>query len=167
MIVVLSTSPIYYLVLIGEVDVFSQLFGRVIIPQAVCDELSAPEVPIQLQNWIAQPPAWLEIQSAVNTPETMLERLYPGERETIVLAEQLGADLLVLDEKAARQLAVARGLKVTGLLGLLDEAATRGFIDLPTVVKRLQQTSFRASPSLLESLLARHPEINSAVDGER
>jgi predicted nucleic acid-binding protein len=66
MIVVASTSPIYYLVLIGEIDVFPQLFERSIVPQAACNELKAQDVPIQLQNWIAQPPAWLEIQSVVN-----------------------------------------------------------------------------------------------------
>lgn len=166
MIVVASTSPIYYLVLIGEIDVFPQLFGKAIAPQAVWDELNAEGVPVQLQNWIAQPPAWLEIQSVANEPDAELERLYPGEQEAIVLAEQLGADLLVLDENVARQIAVARGFKVTSLLGLLDEAATQGFIDLPTAVERLQRTTFRASPSLLKSLLERHPEINSEADAE-
>jgi predicted nucleic acid-binding protein len=102
----------------------------------------------------------------VNEPDAELERLYPGEQEAIVLAEHLGADLLVLDGNAARQIAVARGFKVTSLLGLLDEAATQGFIDLPTAVERLQRTTFRASPSLLKSLLERHPEINLEADAE-
>jgi predicted nucleic acid-binding protein len=160
MIVVASTSPIYYLLLIGEIDVLPQLFERAIVPQAVCDELNAQGVPTQLQNWIAQPPAWLEIQSVVNEPDANLERLYPDEREAILLAEQLEANLLVLDTKAARQIAVARGFKVTSLLGLLDEAARESYINLPTAVERLRQTSFRTSPTLLQSLLARHPQAN-------
>ena len=160
MIVVASTSPIYYLLLIGEIDIFPQLFERAIVPQAVCTELNAQDVPIQLQNWIAQPPAWLDIQSVVNEPDTNLERLYPDEREAILLAEQLDANLLVLDTKAARQIAVARGFKVTSVLGLLDEAARENYINFPTAIERLRQTSFRASPSLLQSLLDRYPQAN-------
>jgi predicted nucleic acid-binding protein len=167
MIVVASTSPIYYLVLIGEIDVFPQLFERAIVPQAVCNELNAQGVPAQLQNWIAQPPAWLEIQSVVNEPDANLERLHPGEWQAILLAEQVGADLLVLDNKAARQIAVARGFKVTSLLGLLDEAATQGSIELSGAIERLRRTTFRVSPTLLKSLLERHPEANLQVDGER
>jgi predicted nucleic acid-binding protein len=68
----------------------------------------------------------------------------------------LRADLIILVEKAARQLATERGLWVTGLLGVLDEAATRGLVDLPVAVERLRQTTFRASPRLLEALLQRH-----------
>jgi predicted nucleic acid-binding protein len=85
-----------------------------------------------------------------------LGRLHLGEREAITLAAQLKADLIVLDEKAARRVAVERGLYTTGLLGILDEAATRRLIDLPTAIERLQRTTFRASPRLLKALLDRH-----------
>jgi predicted nucleic acid-binding protein len=44
-IVVSDTSPIKYLVLIEEIDLLPQLFGRVIIPQAVLDELQKPRNP--------------------------------------------------------------------------------------------------------------------------
>jgi predicted nucleic acid-binding protein len=105
----------------------------------------------------------LEIQSVVNEADANLERLYPDERETILLAEQLDANLLVLESKVARQIAVSRGFKVTSLLGLLDEAVRENYIHLPTAVERLRRTSFRASPSLLQSLLARHPQANPPV----
>jgi predicted nucleic acid-binding protein len=45
---------------------------------------------------------------------------------------------------------------VTGLLGVLEQAASQNLIDLPDVISRLQKTSFRASASLLNSLLKRH-----------
>lgn len=85
-----------------------------------------------------------------------MDRLHSGEREAIWLAEELKADLIILDEKPARQIARERGLNLTGLLGILEIAATRQLIDLPTVLERLQQTTFRASPRLLKSLLERH-----------
>lgn len=156
MIVVANSSPICYLLLIGCLDVLQALFGRVILPQAVCNELGDEGAPAMVRDWIAQPPAWIEIQPIVTEPDTELNKLHPGEYEAIVLAERLGADLVILDDKAARQIAAKRGLNVTGLLGILGESATRGLIDLPTAVDHLRKTTFRASPSLLKSLLNRH-----------
>lgn len=156
MIVVANTSPLCYLPLIDHVDVLSILFGQVLIPQAVHDELNAAEAPARLRAWIAQHPAWIAIQPIIMRSDAILDHLHPGEREAIVLAEQLNADLVVLDDKAARQAALGRGLNVTGLLGILEEAATRGLIDLPIAIDRLQRTTFRASPRLLKSILDRH-----------
>jgi len=73
-----------------------------------------------------------------------------------VLAEQLKADLLLIDEKAGRQAAIQRGLKITGVLGILDEAAMLNLIDLPSAIVQLQQTNFRVSPTLIQTLLAKY-----------
>ncbi len=156
MIVVSNTSPICYLVLIDEIDLLPQLYGQVIIPEAVRDELRASGSPAVLQNWIAHPPDWLEIQSVVTSPDETLEALDFGEREAILLAERLEADLIILDERAARRVAAERGLKVVGLLGILAQSAKRKLIDLPAAIERLRQTRFRASSSLLQLLLDRH-----------
>jgi predicted nucleic acid-binding protein len=45
------------------------------------------------------------------------------------------------------------GLNVTGMLGVLDLAAERGLIDLPSAVTAVRQTNFRIDPSLLDRLL--------------
>ncbi|MCC5635001.1 hypothetical protein LC593_03865 [Nostoc sp. CHAB 5844] len=66
MIVVCDTSPLCYLILIDCVEILPQLFSRITIPNAVCTELLAEGSYIQVQNWIAKPPSWLEIQT--NTP---------------------------------------------------------------------------------------------------
>ncbi len=63
-------------------------------------------------------------------PDVSLQRLGAGERETILLAEELEADLILLDDIKARRLAVERGLIVTGLLGVLQQSATLGLISL-------------------------------------
>jgi predicted nucleic acid-binding protein len=156
MIVVANTSPICYLQLIGHLDLLSALFERVLIPVAVRDELGDEGAPETVRALVSQLPVWLDVQPVVMRSDSALEKLHPGEREAILLAETLRADLIILDEKAARQLATDRGLRVTGLLGVLDEAATRGFVNLPSAIDRLRQTSFRASPRLLDSLLQRH-----------
>jgi predicted nucleic acid-binding protein len=81
-----------------------------------------------------------------------LKHLDPGERDAILLAESLNADLLLLDENLGRQAARQRKLRVTGTLGLLDRAASRGLIDLSASLDRLTQTNFRVSPKLLQQL---------------
>jgi predicted nucleic acid-binding protein len=79
-----------------------------------------------------------------------------GEREAIVLAEQHRPDvLLLMDEGKGRREAQRRNLRITGTLGVLNDAASRGWVDLPSAFERLQQTTFRASSSLLQSLLDR------------
>lgn len=142
--------------LIEAIDVLPQLYGQVIIPQAVCQELSASGSPSVLQKWIADPPSWLIVQSVDIVVDELLLTLDLGERNAISLAERLKANLIILDEQQARKIAANRGLKVIGLLGVLYQAALKNLIDLAKSLERLKQTNFRASSSLFDSLLARY-----------
>ena len=63
MIVVADTTPINYLILIEEIDVLPKLYGRVIIPRAVSEELMRSRAPLNVQEWMKQPPDWLEVLS--------------------------------------------------------------------------------------------------------
>jgi predicted nucleic acid-binding protein len=85
-----------------------------------------------------------------------LAYLDPGEREALTLAQELQADLILLDERQGRQEATDRGFNVTGTIGLLDRAAAQGSIDIVTAVARLRQITFRVSPRLLDVLLDRY-----------
>ena len=156
MIVVADTSVLCYLVLIEQIELLPYLFGQIAILIAVFEELRAEKAPAQLQEWMTRLPKWLKIYSVTSTADITLERLHSGEQEAILLAEELKADLIVLDEKAARQIARERGLNLTGLLGILELAATRRLINLPAVLERLEQTTFRASPRLLRLILERY-----------
>lgn len=153
MIVVSDTSPICYLLLIDQIDVLPTLYQAVIIPQAVLDELKAFESPSIVKNWIAHPPNWLEIQPLKLPQEIALEKLDLGEQEAILLAKQLNADLVILDDKAARQIAVEQGLKIIGLLGILKDAARASLLNLEITFERLQDAGFWVAPDLLERLL--------------
>ncbi|NET54814.1 MAG: DUF3368 domain-containing protein [Symploca sp. SIO2E6] len=154
MIVVSDTSPICYLLLINQIDILQTLYNSVTIPQTVADELRASESPPVVKRWIAQPPDWLEIQS-IKTPQWVeLGKLDPGEREAILLAEELKASLVILDDKAARRIATERGLKIIGLLGIVKDAARSGLLNLETTFEQLQEVGFWVAPSLLERLLA-------------
>jgi predicted nucleic acid-binding protein len=152
MIVVADTSPINYLILIGEIEVLGTLYGRVLIPKAVHEELSRPGAPEPVRLWIAQPPVWLEIRSHSAAPDPSLARLDLGEREAIALAEELAADQIVLDEMLGRRAAQKRGLTVIGTVGVLRDAASEGLLDLRSSIERLQRTNFHISPAILAIL---------------
>ena len=63
MLVISDTSPICYLVLIGEIDLLHQIYTQVLIPQVVQEELLNEKSPIEVQNWINNPPHWLIIKN--------------------------------------------------------------------------------------------------------
>lgn len=154
--VVSDTSPICYLWLIGHIELLPSLFNHIFIPEAVCFKLKDKGAPASLRNWINNPPAWLRVKSVKGKFDTSLHRLHPGECEAISLAQRLSADLLLLDEKATRQAAIDHGLWISGLLGILNEAASRELLDLPEAIERLQHTNFRIAPHILRSLLYKH-----------
>ena len=163
MIVVSDTSPICYLVLVGEIELLPQLFKEIVIPQAVYNELTSTSAPAILQNWSEEIPKWLLINDVDPVQDQQLNRLDLGEKEAIILAEKLKGGLIIIDEKAARKIAIDRGLKVTGLLGVLEIAIKQGLIDIKTAIEKLQKTSFRASPQLIQSLLDRYIAFLASV----
>lgn len=156
MIIVSNTSPINYLLLIDRVNLLPELFQQIIIPQAVYSKLSDASAPDPVQTWIATPPDWLTVQPISQPSDAIADLLDPGEREAILLAQELRADLLLLDDMRARRTATERGLVITGILGILDQAATMKLIDISAAVQSLQNTSFWASDSLFQKLLDKH-----------
>lgn len=164
MAVVSDTSPLSYLILIGEVDVLHTLYGDVLIPPAVEKELRHPDGPGRTRRWIREPPTWLQVEKPPEEStwdiggetEEKLWSLDPGERQAIQLAEASGPGPLVIDERDGRQVAKDVGVPITGTIGVLGEAASEGLVDAPEVVGRLQETSFRASEELYRWLLQRH-----------
>jgi predicted nucleic acid-binding protein len=88
------------------------------------------------------PPSWLEVRPSSLQPDAVLLRLDAGEREAILLAQELHADLLLVDEQEARQEAARRALTAMGTLRVLELAAERGFVDLPTILTQLQAARF-------------------------
>lgn len=155
MIAVADASPLCYLVVIGEIDLLPTLFVQVAVPQAVIAELLHEDAPEAVRAWASNLPAWICAEPTPLLATTGTEKLHAGEQAAILLAESMRADTILLDEKAARGVAADRGLRVTGLLGVLGEAATRGLIELAPVINRLRMTSFRASPALLKATLDR------------
>ena len=90
MIVVADTGPIHYLVLSGFIGTLHDLYGVVVLPEAVRDELSHPAAPDEVRAWTAALPSWVSVRTPGSG--TGFERLGPGEREALRLALELRAD---------------------------------------------------------------------------
>lgn len=143
MIAVADASPLCYLILINEVDLLPKLFSEVVIPSAV------------IRGWAANLPPWASVRENPARNTAGLEKLQAGEQAAILIAESISAELILLDEKSARRIAAQRGMRITGTLGVLGEAAARGMVDLPAAIDRLRRTNFRCSPALMKATLDR------------
>jgi len=156
MIVVADTSPLNYLIQINAEVLLPQLYGRVLIPSGVLQELQQKGAPALVREWLNAIPAWLDSCDLLSQPDSSLSKLGLGEREAIQLATDRGADLLLIDERKGRLEATARGLATTGTLGVLLTAGDLGLIDAVEAYRRLvAETTFRTSPSLEVQFLAR------------
>lgn len=150
-VVVADTSPINYLICIGEVDLLRQLFSTVVLPDAVAAELRDPDAPAAVAAWAADLPPWIDLRPTPVSRE-VLPQLDEGERAAILLAlaEALKAPvLLLIDDADGRAEAERRGIPVTGTLGVLRAAAMRNLTDLRSSLHNLAGTSFRCSSRII------------------
>jgi predicted nucleic acid-binding protein len=108
-----DSSPLHYLILVGEVDLLHLLFGNIVIPLSVQQELECPAAPLAVREWFGKLPSWAGVRAAVAVDESL--PLGKGEREAICLARELRADVLLLDDKKARRIAQDREVGPAGL----------------------------------------------------
>jgi uncharacterized protein len=143
MIVVSDTSVLTSLIHVGRAALLQQLYGQVLIPTAVHAELirTHPQIP-----------PFVEVKAAAN--RALVKRLEVeldlGEAEAIVLAKEFNADLLLIDEKLGRQIALREGLKITGLIGLAVDAKHQKMIaSVRELVAQLEiEAGFRVSEAV-------------------
>jgi predicted nucleic acid-binding protein len=148
MIVVSDTSPLTSLITIGRADVLPSLFETVCVPEAVRDELVRGH---------GQLPSFLRVDTVRDRHhvERLLGALDLGEAEAIVLAQELHADVLLMDERAGREIAVREGVRVVGLMGVLLAAKRQGLIpSIRVVADELRRlANFRVADSVLHAVL--------------
>lgn len=152
-LVVADTSPIFYLLSIGQINLLPRLFETVFIPDAVHKELCHPTGPILLRDWVAGNPPWLKIMPVEPIDDSTLQPLGPGEQAAITLALSMHADLILIDERKGTSVALTKGFAVTGTLGVLRLARRRGWIDLDETLAKLKRTNFRYRQQMIDDLL--------------
>ena len=156
MIVIADSGPLRYLIAIDQIRLLPLLYGSIVIPPSVVNELTQTATPQSVRIWMDNLPEWVSVKSPQGSAPVFPSILGPGEREAIALAEELAADVLLVDDEGARSEAARRNIPVQGTLGTLDLAAEHGFlVDLPEAIQRLRNTNFRASEKLFEFFLER------------
>ncbi len=152
MIAVSDTGPINYLILLGVQDVLGTMFQEVALPFEVATELGDAKAPKEVRDWLLVPPAWLRVsEPGPNSRPLSLQsggELQPADISCIELAQSIAGCTLLMDDRAARQEAVARGVFTLGTLALLFRAGELGLLDFGDALTRLEHTTFRASGTL-------------------
>jgi predicted nucleic acid-binding protein len=149
-LVVADTSPIRYLIRIGEIDLLPKLYPHIILPLTVHHELSSVDAPPEVRQWAKVLPSWVIVQAPARPLHVAQTNLHQGESFAIALALELNATLLLIDDRIGVKVAADLGLTTTGTLGALVEAAQSGMVDIEEVLLKLKQTNFRATPGLFE-----------------
>lgn len=152
-IVVADAGPLHYLILIDGAEILSALFERVLVPIEVRNELLHSNTPQKVKDWMAGPRHWLQIEH-VSLPQP-IAGLHPGETDALQLALQVNAAGVLMDDLDGRSEARKRGLVVIGTIGLLERAAEKELIDLPSAIAKLRGTNFFLAEELIAAALVR------------
>jgi predicted nucleic acid-binding protein len=162
MIVVADASPLNYLIQLECVGILEQLYGRVVVPQAVMRELRDERAPVMVREWSSTLPSWADVGHLAAPQDDSLRDFGAGEREAILLAQQTRADLLLIDERRGEIEAKRRGISTTGTLGVLLTAGAMRLLDPRTAFERLlAETNFRVSAPIQHSFLERCKELTN------
>lgn len=154
--VVSNATPLIALAWLEQLALLPRLFGAIHIPQAVQDELLYAPDAIGVDEFRSA--SWLLVTPVTNqlAVDLLLDQLDVGESEAIVLAHELQASLLLMDERRGRRRAVQGGLAIVGTLGILVEARQRDFVGpLKPMLTKLQHIPFYMSQSLMTRVLKR------------
>lgn len=156
MIVVSDTTPLIGLASIGRLELLYTLFGEVYIPQAVFDETVTFGREESKAKQAVSKAKWIQIikvkdRLAVNV---LLDEMDLGEVETIILASELNADWVLMDEKKGRKKLNQLNIPKIGTIGILLKAKQLGLIPIiKPEIEKLQKTGFSISPFVVEEVL--------------
>lgn len=153
MLVISDASPLNILIRLDFVDLLPRLFGSVLIPSAVADELRDPRAPVSVQKFMMRIPTWLNVESPTHL--IGMVGIDAGEQAAISLALERRADLLLIDDRKGRRAARQMKLKIVGTIGILEMAAHRKLVDLHEALEQLRRSDFSVSDELLDDVKRR------------
>ena len=154
--VVVDATPLIALSLINRLDLLRQLFSEVLVPRAVYQEVVqlGPDLPGAAALTGAD---WIRVRSPRGKPtiEPLLLGLDRGELDALLLARELVADWVIMDERLGRRVANALQVPVKGTIGILLAAAQAGLLtkaEALTDAQQLADQGIRISVHVLEWL---------------
>lgn len=163
--VIVNSTPIITLCNIGKLHLLKDLYGQITIPQAVYEEVTAKKDSACQQ--IQSETGWILVEHIHNfyAKRMYQAKLHAGEVEVMILAqEEPKADLLIIDDAAAKKTAKYLGLTVTGTLGVLLKAKQQGYLDnINVCLRKIQAAGFYISPKIVKLVLEHANEKNTYV----
>ena len=151
--VIADSSSLIGLAQIGQFELLNELFAEIYIPESVYDEVviegkgepGAEETEKAVHN------GWMMKRAAADSfaVQALSSTLGEGESEVIILYNELKLDYAIIDERTARNMAELMGVRIIGVIGILDLAIASGVnLDKKALVDRLIATGFRISNKL-------------------
>ena len=159
--VIINSTPIIALGGMGMLELLKKMYGEVIIPQAVYDEIGLkPDSRsfIELKKSLS----WVQILPIQNqmAKRFFKTQLHVGEVEVMILATEQEADLVVMDDANAKKHAMYLGLNVIGTLGILVKCKEQGFLnEVKPLLDQMSQNGFRISENLRKIVLVQSNEL--------
>lgn len=157
MTVVSDTTVLIALARIGQFELLRRLWGRIIIPERVYEEVGRGATG-RPETLAAASAGWVAVREVQDRKSVAMlaGSLGREEAECLVLAGEVDADLLLLDDRRARTAAERAGFQVIGTLGALVLAAKRGLLDpgeVPAMIDVLRRTQFRLGEKVVRKAL--------------
>lgn len=124
--VVVNSTPLISLDRVNQLNLLQELYGQIYIPYGVYEELSVEDKHNFLTNI-----DFIKVQVIKNEEAKKFFKtsLHKGEVEVMILAEEINADLCVIDDLLARKYAKYLGYTITGTIGILLKAKEKGYIN--------------------------------------
>lgn len=164
MIAVSDATPLIGLATIGRFGLLRRLFGQIYIPAAVYSEVVVAGREIGGAKREVSAATWINHVSVTDqlAVEVLLDQLDRGEAETIVLAKELRADWVLIDERKGRRKATELGLQMVGTVGLLVRAKQLGWLEvLRPELERLRTEGFSLSQRVVDGVLQQVGEMST------
>jgi len=130
-IVVSDSSPLIVLAKINSFSLLQKLYVKIVISSEVYEEVVVAGAGLAGATDTSES-SWIEVRQVDNPADlTMAQNktgLGLGELSTMLLAKQIRADLIILDDLGARKLAKKQGLKVQGCVAILEAGFRKGYL---------------------------------------
>lgn len=159
--VISNTTPLIALCHVGLLDVLKKIYGEIMIPQAVYQELSEKKESI-CKKQVDCSLNWIHVEKIENQmAKSMFKaQLHDGEVEVMILAIEKNADTVIIDDANAKKHAKYLKLPVTGTLGVLIKAKRQGYIsELKPIIQEMRNNDIYISEDLMKICLEQVNEI--------
>ena len=151
--IISNTTPILSLLKIGKLNLLEKLYGKIIVPVAVFNEIEKGiHKPYYQDLKLIE---WIEIQKIKNPDsKDYFIDLDEGEAEVLILSKEQNADLVIMDEIMGRRYAKQLGFNLTGTIGILLKAKEKGFIkSIKELLTGLKEKGTWLNPKLISKAL--------------